>query len=928
MDMLWFKARRVISVLLVFAMLASLTPVQAFAVEDDSTDIATVSDTMPEETTEPSDDEQTSAASTTADNEQTEEGTQDENVVLEEDSTEAVETPEVDAASVETPAEEEKAAPAETPAEEEESASSEDQAASAASSEAVASSETNEEPAASSEATTNEEPASDPASTDAAQANGVLSLDGADASAEDDAAAMEERTVPGQAGNATANVTAVLPEGVTVQMSALDKYSLDDDTMQALMDAVGSADIADIEAYDISLADDEGNAYTLPEGQTATVTLSGVALTAGENQERYAVHVKADGSVDMGNFADNGDVTFENISSFSPFVVVTVGTDAADKAAMLANLSEQYYPGQTIEITTGSSYNRESYRWLMDGDSSDPIDDGTSGRNAKVTLRYVLPNDITEGVHTIDFQIDNGWWFGSDWQTQESFTFTVYNPVTSIDIQGDTQVGTGETITLTANVTPDDWNDITWSSNNSYVAQVSGNGKTATVTGRNGGTANITATAGGKTATITITVQQKVTIHFDANGGQGNLPADITTAKSGDEVSMPGGGDLTNGGHAFLGWSTDENASSAGSEHYKVPRYQEGQIYTVPSNATTITFYAVWGTGTQDAEFYIRLDGTIPTEPMGYLASQYSKAIKISGAIKDGGFYFNNTTGIGEHLNATPTDDQIKAVYPSYDPENQYVLWYVIKRESTYHVDGVLLSKNKHNLTYQLNAADVDPTSPFPLGGQYSEGQEVKVGSEQPTRPGYVFLGWSTDAQATEAEYVGGNTFKMPNHDVTLYAIWQGQSREVWARFVDQNGSLIEDLEPCSLGANFRVGSEATATVGENVLVPDGYELVNPEIEEYTITVVSAVDGNYIDIPIKKSTFKVTYDGNGSTSGALPNPNPVEGIAAGTEYQPVDVTNVTLKKEGYALVGWNTDKDATKGLDKVTVNSDITLYAI
>lgn len=78
MDMLWFKARRVISVLLVFAMLASLTPVQAFAVEGDSTDTATVSDTMTEETTESSDNEQTSASSTTADNEQTEEGTQDE----------------------------------------------------------------------------------------------------------------------------------------------------------------------------------------------------------------------------------------------------------------------------------------------------------------------------------------------------------------------------------------------------------------------------------------------------------------------------------------------------------------------------------------------------------------------------------------------------------------------------------------------------------------------------------------------------------------------------------------------------------------------------------------------------------------------------------------------------------------------------------
>ena len=48
MDMLWFKARRVISVLLVFAMLASVTPVQAFAVEEPSAETAS-SDVMPEE---------------------------------------------------------------------------------------------------------------------------------------------------------------------------------------------------------------------------------------------------------------------------------------------------------------------------------------------------------------------------------------------------------------------------------------------------------------------------------------------------------------------------------------------------------------------------------------------------------------------------------------------------------------------------------------------------------------------------------------------------------------------------------------------------------------------------------------------------------------------------------------------------------------
>ena len=86
-------------------------------------------------------------------------------------------------------------------------------------------------------------------------------------------------------------------------------------------------------------------------------------------------------------------------------------------------------------------------------------------------------------------------------------------------------------------------------------------------------------------------------------------------------------------------------------------------------------------------------------------------------------------------------------------------------------MDGVLLNKGQYNVTYQPNAADVDPGSDFPLGGQHYEGDTVVVGSQIPSRPGYTFLGWSENAQATQATYVGGNEFTMPGHDVVLYAI-------------------------------------------------------------------------------------------------------------------------------------------------------------
>ena len=211
-----------------------------------------------------------------------------------------------------------------------------------------------------------------------------------------------EQTLTAEAGNAKAAVTAVLPEGVTVQMNAMGD-AIGDENMNALMEAVG-VNVVGIEAYDISLVDSEGNAYTLPEGVSATVTLSGVALQPGEGELINAVHIKADGSVDNGVFAENGDVTF-TVTSFSPFVVATVAAESGNKIATMKAIGE-YAPGDSISVTTGYTYSSEvfganKYRWLLDGDV---VDSGSLSRSGKnYTLTTTLPQDIMEGSHEIVF---------------------------------------------------------------------------------------------------------------------------------------------------------------------------------------------------------------------------------------------------------------------------------------------------------------------------------------------------------------------------------------------------------------------------------------------------------------------------------------------------------------------------------------------
>lgn len=139
------------------------------------------------------------------------------------------------------------------------------------------------------------------------------------------------------------------------------------------------------------------------------------------------------------------------------------------------------------------------------------------------------------------------------------------------------KVATGKSITLTATVTPSNATNktVTWSTSNSSIASVS-NG---TVTGKSAGTVTITATAGGKSATCSVTV---VTAGTDGWVGSGNAGA----------ISM----DKTSFG-ADLNYGDVKNSTSAyvSSLRYRVYS-SDGITYT--DNTPTISYsWIVTGDG-------------------------------------------------------------------------------------------------------------------------------------------------------------------------------------------------------------------------------------------------------------------------------------------------------------------------------------------
>ena len=173
----------------------------------------------------------------------------------------------------------------------------------------------------------------------------------------------------------------------------------------------------------------------------------------------------------------------------------------------------------------------------------------------------------------------------------------------------DGEVGAEGSGTITATLNGITGN-ISWRSNATGVATVSGNGNSATVTAVGAGTAEITATCGEHSAKCNVTVTSVTTaeVTFNANGGEFS---DSTTEKTvngytGEEKELPE--KPTRSGYKFIGWYNsatgrtkvyEENAitgtlSSTGTVYahwISMPEYTEMGTATAGNYSTLTTYW-------------------------------------------------------------------------------------------------------------------------------------------------------------------------------------------------------------------------------------------------------------------------------------------------------------------------------------------------
>jgi uncharacterized repeat protein (TIGR02543 family) len=276
-----------------------------------------------------------------------------------------------------------------------------------------------------------------------------------------------------------------------------------------------------------------------------------------------------------------------------------------------------------------------------------------------------------------------------------------------------------------------------------------------------------------------------------------------------------------------------------------------------------------------------------------------------------------------------------------YSPTNTFT----INANTILYAQWTPVAPTTYTVTYNGNT-NTSGTAPTDGSSPYTAGSTVTVlgntGSPVLAKTSYQFAGWNTAADGSGTNYVGGNTFTI-NANTTLYANWliTGSPRLIYNANSAAGGT---GTAPSSSNTSYPpyssvdivgntgsfTNSDPTKTFGGWNTAANGSGTYYPAGSEISLPALGAVT-LYAQWINSATSYTLTYNGNGSTGGALPS-------SSGTSYfagSPANIVGNTGNLTNGSLVfyGWNTATDGTgtsypAGSNiNITMNANKTLYA-
>ena len=175
-------------------------------------------------------------------------------------------------------------------------------------------------------------------------------------------------------------------------------------------------------------------------------------------------------------------------------------------------------------------------------------------------------------------------------------------------------------------------------------------------------------------------------------------------------------------------------------------------------------------------------------------------------------------------------------------------------------------------LNYDANGGTGAPTSQtYKATSQYEMSHEFTISSQKPTRENYTFLGWSTNRNATTAEYQPNGKIIVTS-TATLYAVWKEDAPT--KPTAPDNGTVKTLLGDSAVKVHYSTPNSGHTAVTYPLL--DG---------SFTVGDVQGSSGNYTCVVTVRADEYVTAYGNGHTlAGANESPKTITLKHDGTKW--------------------------------------------
>ena len=243
-------------------------------------------------------------------------------------------------------------------------------------------------------------------------------------------------------------------------------------------------------------------------------------------------------------------------------------------------------------------------------------------------------------------------------------------------------------------------------------------------------------------------------------------------------------------GFTFAGWYADADG--------KVP-----YVFTVKKmSAQNITVYAKWEAPTYTITFY------------KHTGEEYG----LQTEVKYGETAEYNEEEAGKYVYTPEGYEFLGWVQEDGTPFN-----FDTKIYRNYKLYAKVASKAAYSVTYDANGGSGD----VPVDGQkYAEKAlaDVKPADGLTPPQGKIFLGWSTNPEATTAEVYPYGKLTIGTADVTLYAIWGVQENTVAITYKGNGGALTDGQTEYTISSLL---NNDKITVAQNTFAKAGYKFVS-----------------------------------------------------------------------------------------------------